>query len=463
MRPLIDIESSSRSTVSFHTFGCRLNQSESDTLASAFSRDQAGFLPMAASTGGSDIAVINTCSVTESAEAKCRNLIRKIIRKSPHTFIAVTGCYAQVGVAALSNIPGIDLIAGTEYKMLLPSLIKKATGTTLSKLPQPMIFHTPKINRDDFTLPAYAVFDHQTRPNIKIQDGCDFFCSFCIIPYTRGRERSRQWNDILLEASIWAEQGYKELVLTGVNLGEYHYEGKGLADLVEALEQIEGLARIRISSIEPTTLSPRLFDRMKNGQLCPYLHLPLQSGSNAVLSNMGRRYTREAYIAFVEEALDAVPGLCLGTDVMVGFPGEGEAEFEETVSLLEQLPFAYAHCFPFSERKGTRVTRMGLPTVSASTMKARSHRLLELSHRKKRAFYEAAIGQTVDLLFEGGNKNGVVEGLTANYIRVAVFAEGDLRHQILPVRIESITEEGLAWGVLEKQGKDDTRFALPMV
>ncbi len=432
-------------TISFYTMGCRLNQSESDTLASAFCGPNGGCAP---GGDGSDLCVINTCSVTESAEAKCRNLIRKIIKKSPRTFIAVTGCYAQVGVEALKKIPGVDLIAGTEYKMMLPSLVAKAAGKTLSKLPQPLVFHTTKISRDEFTLPAYAVFDHQTRPNIKIQDGCDFFCTFCIIPYTRGRERSRTWNDVLLEASLWAAQGHKEVVLTGVNLGEYSSDGKGLADLVEALERIEGLHRIRISSIEPTTVSPRLFDYMRQGKLCSHLHLPLQSGSNAVLSIMGRRYTREDYISFVEEAISAAPHLCLGTDVMVGFPGEGDSEFEETVSLIESLPFAYLHVFPFSERKGTRVTRMGLKRVPSSTIKTRSHLLLALSEKKKQAFYKTVVGQSVEVLFENRNKAGLFEGLTANYIRVGVATDGALQGQIRPVRIERVAE-GLAHGVLQ--------------
>ncbi|MEK7703000.1 MAG: tRNA (N(6)-L-threonylcarbamoyladenosine(37)-C(2))-methylthiotransferase MtaB [Nitrospirota bacterium] len=427
--------------VAFHTMGCRLNQSETDTLASSFfvegcrvvSADQV-----------SDIAVINTCSVTESAEATCRYTIRKILRQSPKTFIAVTGCYAQVGVEALRKIPGIDLIAGTDHKMLLPALVlnafrtSAAGGKNFSKLSEPLVFHTPKISRDDFVLPTYAAFAHQTRPNIKIQDGCDFFCSFCIIPNTRGRERSRQWDNILLEAALWAAQEHQEIVLTGVNLGEYTFEGRGLNDLIDALSEISGLARIRISSIEPTTIAPGLFEKMRNGKLCSHLHLPLQSGSDAVLSNMGRRYTREDYRVFVKEAMTVVPNLSLGSDVMVGFPGEGEAEFAETVSLLTSLPFSYFHVFPFSERKGTRVTRMGLPNVPATVIKKRVHHLLDLSKKKREAFYQQAVGESFDVLFEHRNEAGLFEGLTENYIRVGVATNENLRGKILPVRIEKV-------------------------
>ena len=431
-------------TVAFHTFGCRLNQSESDVLGGEFTK--ASYTVVAPYTPA-DICVINTCSVTESAETDCRRLIRKILKNKPDTFLAVTGCYAQIGVDALRKIDGIDLIAGADHKMLIPSLIQNISTKGLSKLSEPIVFHSSKISKDDFTLPTVAVFNHQTRPNIKIQDGCDFFCSFCIIPYTRGRERSRKFDDVLLEASLWVALGHQEVVLPGVNLGEYSCEGRGLADLIDALESIEGLARIRISSIEPTTVPSCLLDVMGNTKLCPHLHLPLQSGSNAVLSNMGRRYTREDYIAFVEKAISAVPHLCLGTDVMVGFPGEEDKEFNETVSLIESLPFSYLHIFPFSERKGTRLTRMGLKNVPSPIIKKRSQILHNLSKEKKEAFYNASIGKSVDVLFENGTKGGAFCGYTDNFIRVKMKSPNDLSGQLLPVLITGVTE-GFAIGAI---------------
>lgn len=433
-------------TVSFHTLGCRLNQSESASLAAGF---HSRGLQVVDEEAPAALCVINTCSVTEQAESKCRGLVRRILKKNPGAFIAVTGCYAQIGAAELQAIPGIDLIAGTEHKMALPALLLKAlNGRAPVKRAPPLIFHTDKISRDDFKLESYASFDHATRPNIKIQDGCDFFCSFCVIPYTRGRERSRLVDDVFLEASIWAARGHREIVLTGVNLGEYRSAGKDLSDLIDGLEQIEGLRRIRISSIEPTTVSKRLLQQMASSEkLCPYLHLPLQSGSDKVLQAMGRRYTRKEYMAFVEEAVKEIPGLGLGTDVMVGFPGEGEAEFQETLSLIESLPFSYLHVFPFSKRKGTRVTKMNLPSVRAGLIKERSRILCDLSKEKRAHFYRGGLGGTVEVLFETRNEEGLFCGLTSHYMRVGVRTEKELSGRFGRVRIEEITG-GLATGTL---------------
>lgn len=442
--------SASPPTVAFQTLGCRLNQSESASLGAAFFSDGFRIVDEAAPA---DLCVINTCSVTEQAEAKCRNLIRRILKTNPETFIAVTGCYAQVGVEALRKIPGIDLIAGTEYKMDLPLLIRKVSdGRGLPKRQAPMVFHTTKISRKEFTIKSDPAFDFATRPNIKIQDGCDFFCTFCIIPYTRGRERSRRMEDILLEVSIWAARGHREIVLTGVNLGEYRSQDRDLSDLIEGLEAIDGLRRIRISSIEPTTVSPRLLDQMAGSEkLCPYLHLPLQSGSDAVLAAMGRKYTRKEYYEFALEASEKIPNLGLGTDVMVGFPGEGEAEFQETVSLIESLPFSYLHVFPFSKRKGTRVNQMDLPAVHSSVIKKRSKFLCDLSRERRERFYRTVAGQTVEVLFEQKNEEGLFCGLTSNYIRVGVKSDDDLSGRLRPVRIVE-AEGGLARGVVQEEG-----------
>lgn len=432
-------------TVSFYALGCRLNQSEAGSLAGGFA--VAGF-QVNETTDPSDIAVINTCSVTHQAEVKCRGLIRRILRQNPRTFIAVTGCYAQIGIASLKNMGGVDLIAGTDHKMSLPSLVRQVIQEKAEKRTVPFIFHSPQINRDDFTVPDFAVFDHHTRPNIKIQDGCDFFCSFCIIPTTRGRSRSRAFDDVLLEAQIWADRGHREIVLTGVNLGEYSSDGKDLVALIQALEQIERLHRIRISSIEPTTISDALIDWMAQSEkLCPYLHLPLQSGSDRVLTDMGRRYSVEDYKNFVAAAIQKVPNLSLGTDVMVGFPGEDEAAFQETVSVIESLPFSYLHVFPYSRRKGTRVMRSNLLSVHPTVIKARSKMLCVRSKEKRRAFYEKQIGREVDVLFETRNKEGLFCGLTANYLRVGIASKQDLSGCLKSVQVDSITEN-LALGHL---------------
>lgn len=432
-------------TVSFQALGCRLNQSEAGSLEGGFAA--AGF-EVVVDSQLADICVINTCSVTSQAEAKCRRLIRRVLKLNPKTFIAVTGCYAQIGVEALKKMGGIDLIAGTDQKMALPSLVRRVIEGTPQKRSIPMVFHSPRIKRDDFTVPVMAVFDHATRPNVKIQDGCDFFCTFCIIPYTRGRSRSRQFEDIFLEAGVWAERGHREIVLTGVNLGEYASEGKNLTDLIEALEQIEDLKRIRISSIEPTTISRRLVEHMATSEkLCSYFHLPLQSGSDTVLSEMGRRYARQDYIDFVKEAVDQIPNLGLGTDVMVGFPGEDEAAFQETVSLLESLPFSYLHVFPYSRREGTRINRTNLCPVHPAVIKKRAEILCDLSRKMRSNFYLQAVGQQVEVLFEARNKEGFFCGLTENYVRVGVETERDLSGCLHTVKIDA-TQNDLARGML---------------
>ncbi|MFQ5580727.1 MAG: tRNA (N(6)-L-threonylcarbamoyladenosine(37)-C(2))-methylthiotransferase MtaB [Nitrospiria bacterium] len=445
--------------VSFHTLGCRLNHSESVSLGGAF--QQTGFR-LVHEDQPADLSIINSCAVTEQAESKCRALVRRILKKNPDTFVAVTGCYAQTNLDSLKQVKGIDLIAGTDQKMELVSLVQSVLlgrrhsgtlsavwGNTASlKQSTPLVFHTPKIRRGDFTIETerFAVFDSATRPNIKIQDGCDFFCTFCIIPYSRGRSRSRRMDDILLEASAWVARGHREVVLTGVNLGEYTTEDGGLSDLIDALEGIDGLCRIRISSIEPTTISSRLLEQFSNSKkLCPYLHLPLQSGSDRILSLMGRRYTRKEYVDFVEDVTTMIPGLCLGADVMVGFPGEGDAEFQETLSLIKSLPFSYLHVFPFSRRKGTRLNKMTLPPVLPSAVKERSRALCDYSRKIRRDYYSESIGKTVEVLFETRNRDGLFCGLTGNYIRVGVPGKHALSGRLMWVRIQRV-EDGLAIG-----------------
>ncbi|VAX29157.1 tRNA t(6)A37-methylthiotransferase [hydrothermal vent metagenome] len=438
-------------TVSFQALGCRLNQSESGALSGGF--DAAGFRVLAPNVSA-DLCVINTCSVTNQAESKCRALIRRILKKNPQTFIALTGCYAQSGVDVLRLMPGVDLIAGTDHKMSLPQLVQgiiqgySGSGAPLQKRENPLVFHNPKISRSEFTVPNLSVFDHTTRPNVKIQDGCDFFCTFCIIPYTRGRSRSRNFEDVILEASIWAARGHREIVLTGVNLGEYESQGQDLVSLIQALEGIEYLQRIRISSIEPTTVSPALLHLMHSSKkLCSYLHLPLQSGSDAILSAMDRRYSRQAYMNFVQEAITSVPNLGLGTDVMVGFPGEDEADFDETISLIRAFPFSYLHVFPYSRRKGTRVTRGNLVPVHPTVIKQRTKILCDLSNRLRSTFYRSSFGKTVSVLFENKNRDGLFTGLTENYIRVGVETNEDLSGFVKSVRIDT-ENEGLALGRL---------------
>jgi threonylcarbamoyladenosine tRNA methylthiotransferase MtaB len=318
--------------------------------------------------------------------------------------------------------------------------------TSLERRPIAEILHTRTIAREDFTLDGVGAYE-ETRANLKVQDGCNFMCSFCIIPFSRGHERSRQIEDLLREAEGLVARGHQEVVITGVNVGRYNYAGLSLVDVVRALEQVPALARIRISSIEPTTISDELLELMAGpSKLCPYLHVPLQSGDDAILSAMNRRYTAREYAAFIEQAARRVPDLGLGTDVMVGFPGETNEAFERTRSLLVDLPFSYFHVFSYSARPYT--ASLKLPdTVPAASIKARSRALCSLSRGKRMTFNLRHVGQPVSVLFESRNQQGLFTGLTPNYMRVGVSTDEDLANQIRPVQLHG-TMDGLALGAV---------------
>lgn len=423
---------------SFTSLGCRLNHTEAAVWAGQFEKKGYTITPWGDPT---DVAVINTCSVTHRAEAHCRNMVRRALRQSPEAFVVVAGCYAQAGLDALREIRGVDLIVGTEFKDTFIDYLDQPR-----KLPEPVVLHSARISRHEFEVPSTGRYD-ATRANLKVQDGCDFFCSFCIIPFTRGRERSRRFDDLLREAGELADAGYQELVLTGVNIGRYQNRGRTLADVAERLEEIEGIHRVRITSIEPTTVEDRLLDGMAaGGALCPYLHLPVQSGDDAVLERMGRRYTTRDYSEFVERALAKVPGLGLGTDVIVGYPGETDAAFERTCDYLESLPFAYYHVFSYSKRAGTKA--LGLSGhVSPEVIAERSRTLRALSDGRREAFARRHAGTTVEVLFEQQDAAGRWTGLTPNYLRVGVLSDEPLENRILPVQITGAAT-GLAIGTL---------------
>ncbi len=391
-----------------------------------------------------DLLVLNTCSVTENAEKDCRYLVRKTLRHSPHAFVAITGCYAQTGAAHLQTVPGIDLIVGTQFKMNLPDYLP--APTKLQKQPEPELRHSRTIDREDFVLPGTAYSD-STRALLKIQDGCDFMCSFCLIPFARGRERSRIADDVLREARDLAAHGYRELVLTGVNIGQYSNMGFGLLELLRELEAIPEVTRIRISSIEPTTVPTALLEHMAASEkLCHYLHLPLQSGDDGILQAMNRRYDVREYEELVEQALTLMPDLGLGTDLMVGFPGEDEQAFANTVQTAGRLPFSYFHVFSYSSRPGTAAARLE-PQIPPAMIRQRSKALADLSRTKALAFYQQHIGRTVSVLFEQGERDGFRTGTTANFTRVAVPADAVSAGSIHPVTITGVMD-GLAYGHL---------------
>lgn len=426
-----------------HTLGCRLNQAESAMLTEQLHAAGYDLVPFGEPA---DLGIINTCTVTGEADSKSRQLVRSFIRKNPHAYTAVIGCYAQMGHKALSEIEGVDLIVGNQEKLNVLAYVAQGKNDS------PLVVRD-RIERDDFTIEVIGNTPTARRANLKIQDGCDFMCSFCIIPFARGRARSRAWQNLMEEAHQLVERGAKELVLTGVNIGTYSYNDRSIVDVIDALDEIPGLARVRISSIEPTTISESLFDRMNDPghALVPYLHVPMQSGSNAILRTMKRRYTRESYLEFVERARAEVSEICIGTDIMVGMPGESGADFEDTVLLLERAPIDYAHVFTFSERAGTPAARMA-NKVSPEDKSLRSARVRKISGLKRRAFYERHLGREVEVLFEHC-ESGAWVGHTGNYIRVAVRSHECLENQLRMVRLDQICGDMVSGHILHPEGE----------
>jgi threonylcarbamoyladenosine tRNA methylthiotransferase MtaB len=416
-----------RCSVSFYTLGCRLNQAETAILCETF---HAQGYEIRAFGGKTDICVINTCSVTGSSEAKCRHTISKILRQHPETFMIVVGCYPQVGLDALRAIPGIDMLVGTEQKFevtrYLNDLVAQSNGTPLSKRSEPVIIRSDDLSRDDFTIDSPGHFLTRTRANLKIQDGCNFFCSYCIVPYARGRKRSREFEDIRKEALQLAARGHQEVVVTGVNIGTYSYQGQGLLDVLKMLEEIDGFQRIRLTSIEPMTIPDGIIEYMATSKkLCHFFHIPVQSGDNTILKQMNRHYTREDFAKFLQRLTDLVPDVGIGTDLIVGFPGEGDAEFEHSRQLLAELPLMYAHVFSFSPRRGTPAATFP-HQVHSQTITQRSEILRKLSAEKRRTFYTKYLGQAVSVLFEQRESNGLFTGYTGNYIKVGILTEEHL-------------------------------------
>jgi len=414
--------------ISFYTLGCRLNQSETASIQNSF--DQGGY-QVVDFDQPSDIVVINTCTVTEGGDADTRHLVQKVNRQNPQARIALVGCQAQIQKDQLASLPNVRWIVGNQRKMDLLSVF--------NEYPQPELAQviTPTIEREPFTSPVASVDQDHTRANIKIQDGCDFFCSFCEIPYARGRARSRVFDDIFTEALALVAAGHKELILTGINVGTYSNQDKTLIDVIQGLNMLEGLERIRISSIEPTTISKDMFTYMISGQkLCRYLHIPLQSGDDEILQGMKRKYNVKEFSEFVQQAYSQVPQICIGTDVIVGFPGETDAHFERTTELLRELPIHYFHVFSYSPRHMAHSRLM--ETLSPEVIAKRSHILRDLSLRKRRIFYESLLGSIQSVLFENPKNDGWQNGLTDHFVRVKVKESRNLFNQLLPVRLQHI-------------------------
>jgi threonylcarbamoyladenosine tRNA methylthiotransferase MtaB len=413
--------------VSFYTFGCRLNQSETASIRNSF--EQGGY-QIVGFDEPSDIVVINTCTVTKGGDADTRFLVHKVNRLNPGAGIALVGCQAQIQKEQLAGLPNVRWIVGNGRKMDLVSVFNEFPRPSRAQV------IVPTIERGPFLQNASMDRAH-TRANIKIQDGCDFFCSFCEIPYARGRARSRVFEDIFTESRALVAAGHKELVLTGINIGTYSYQDKTLVDVIKGMDALEGLERVRISSIEPTTIDQRILEFMGAGhKLCRYLHIPLQSGDDEILQEMKRKYTVDNFKDFVRQALAQVPQICIGTDVIVGFPGESDAHFERTVQFLRELPIHYFHVFSYSPRHMAKSRLM--ETVPAEIIQQRSQILRELSNAKRRIFHESLLGSTQFVLFEHQKDHGWQNGLTDHYVRVKIKDPRDLFNQFLPVRLKHI-------------------------
>jgi len=416
-------------TVAFETLGCRLNQAET----AVFTRQFLGRgYRLVEDCTDADLCIVNTCTLTHHATSKCRRLIRSIIRKNPDACVAAVGCYSQTNVDELRTIKGLDYIIGTADKMRLTEIIVEP-----KKLDEPLVVHQPAA-REHFTIDSVGYYPAHTRANLKVQEGCSFVCSFCIVPKSRGPARSRDFDDIAREAQALVREGHREIVVTGVNVGTYNDWGRSLADVVDSLETIDGLERIRLSSIEPTTIDGKLIDKMADGgKLCPYLHVPVQSGDDGVLERMRRKHTVADFLEFAERARSRVPGIGIGTDVMVGFPGEDEKAFENTCRLVESVPFANVHVFSFSAREGTGAWAMS-DRVPGGEIARRSKALHRIAEERKREFYANQKGKRLRVLFEERLPNGWFVGFSDNYIKVGVDVETNLSNRLGVVEVTAV-------------------------
>lgn len=426
--------------VAFYTLGCKLNFSETSTIARSFEHE--GFNRVEFHEHA-DIYVINTCSVTENADKRFKDIVKKAQKINEDAFVIAIGCYAQLKPEELADVHGVDLVLGATEKFNITNYLNDLTKNDLGEV------HSCEIEDADFYVGSYSIGD-RTRAFLKVQDGCDYKCTYCTIPLARGISRSDTMENVLQNAKEIAEQDIKEIVLTGVNIGDY---GKGefgnkrhehtFLELVENLEKVEGIERLRISSIEPNLLKNETIDFVSNSDtFVPHFHIPLQSGSNALLKLMRRRYNRELYVDRVARIKSVMPNACIGVDVIVGFPGETEELFLETYNFLNDLDISYLHVFTYSERDNTLAAEMD-GVVPIKVRKKRSKMLRGLSAKKRRAFYETQINNSLTVLFEGENKEGYIHGFTENYVKIKAPWNPNLVNTLQDVTLTEIDEDGL--------------------
>lgn len=429
--------------VAFYTLGCKLNYSETSTISRKF--EEKGYRKVGF-TDTPDIFIINTCSVTENADRKCHKIVRDARAISPDAFVAIIGCYAQLKPKEIASIPGVDAVLGANEKFRLVELLDGFV-----RPPHPVVYSCDIDHVQSFHT-SYSMHD-RTRTFLKVQDGCDYSCTFCTIPRARGGSRSDTVANIVKTAYEIAESGVKEIVLTGVNTGDFGLQQgerkERFIDLARALDEVEGISRIRISSIEPNLLTNEIIGFVaQSKRFVPHFHVPLQSGSDRILKLMRRRYLRELYTERVSTIKKEMPHACIGVDVIVGFPGERDEDFLETYNYLNALDISYLHVFTYSERENTLAATM-LDPVPQQVRNERSRMLHILSDKKRRAFYEQNVGSTRTVLFEKDNEDGMIHGFTDNYVRVAVPADEELINQLRTVRIGEIASNGVAAGLLE--------------
>ena len=425
--------------VAFYTLGCKLNFSETSTIARNFQDEgfeRVDFEEIA------DIYVINTCSVTDNADKQFKQIVKKAMKLNEKAFVAAVGCYAQLKPEELASVDGVDLVLGATEKFKITDYLNDLSKNDLGEI------HSCEIEEADFYVGSYS-FGDRTRAFLKVQDGCDYKCTYCTIPLARGISRSDALENVLKNASEISQKGIKEIVLTGVNIGDY---GKGefgnkkhehtFLDLVKALDEVEGIERLRISSIEPNLLKNETIEFVsKSRTFVPHFHIPLQSGSNEILKKMKRRYLREVYTDRVAKIREVMPYACIGVDVIVGFPGETDEHFLETYNFLNEMEISYLHVFTYSERDNTEAAEMP-DVIPMNVRNKRSKMLRGLSVKKRRAFYESQIGTKRTVLFESENKEGYIHGFTENYVKVKTPWNPELVNTLHEINLTKIDEDG---------------------
>ena len=429
-----------RSSVSLYTLGCKLNFAESSTIAQQLEKN--GF-ERKQFHEGADLYVINTCSVTDHADRKCKKVVNEALRHNPNAYIVVVGCYAQLKPEEISNIPGVDMVLGAAEKFQLIDHLH-----SLKKEEKTRLYNAPIKDVNDF-VPGFSEGD-RTRMFLKVQDGCDYFCSFCTIPLARGKSRSDNIQSTIQQVKKVSEDGVKEVVLTGVNLGDFGVQtGETFFELIQELDQIESIHRYRISSIEPNLLTNEIIDFVSKSQkFVPHFHIPLQSGNDEILQRMRRRYLSDVYASRVAYIKEKMPHCCIGVDVIVGFPGESEEHFLDTYNFINELDVSYLHVFPYSERANTTAKKMK-DVVPVKVRGERTTMLRGLSEKKKRFFYEQQLNSTREVLFEAEEKGGKMSGFTDNYVKVTTNYDPLLVNTLVPVTLKMINDEFLVEGIFD--------------